>query len=103
MKQLKISVVIPIFNAEKTLRRCLSSICSQNYNDLEIICVNDGSSDNSLKILKEIAKQDSRIKIINKKNSGYGAAVNSGIKKSSGTYLSIIEPDDYIDQGFYSR
>lgn len=100
MKQLeiKVSIVIPIFNVEKFLEQCVTSIMKQTLQEIEIICVNDGSSDNSLNILNELASKDSRIIIINKVNSGYGDTVNIGMKAASGEYVGIIESDDFIDE-----
>ena len=91
----KISVIIPVYNVEKYLRECLDSVINQTLKDIEIICVNDGSTDNSLEILKEYEKQDSRIKIIDKKNEGVAAARNDGIRIATGEFVCFIDPDDY--------
>lgn len=96
-----ISVIIPIYNAEKYLNECLSSILNQTYKNLEIICINDGSSDGSNKICNNWAKSDSRIKIIQKINEGVGAARNIGIRYATGELISFIDSDDYIDNDFY--
>ena len=80
MMKCKISIIIPIYNVEKYLRQCLDSIINQTLEEIEIICVNDGSTDNSLQILEEYAQKDKRIKIINKKNAGLGAARNTGME-----------------------
>lgn len=93
----KISVIIPVYNVEKYLRECLDSVVNQTLKDIEIICVNDGSTDNSLEILKEYEKQDSRIKIIDKKNEGAGAARNLGLKSATGDYVIFFDSDDYMD------
>ena len=93
----KISVIIPVYNVEKYLRECLDSVVNQTLRDIEIICVNDGSTDNSLEILKEYEKQDSRIKIIDKKNEGAGAARNLGLKSATGDYVIFFDSDDYMD------
>jgi len=97
---IKISVLVPIYNSEKYLKQCIESIINQTFKEIEIICINDGSNDNSLKIINEFQKKDSRIKLINKKNSGYGNSLNIGIQKSQGEYISIIESDDFIDKSF---
>lgn len=97
----KVSVIIPVYNVEKYLRECLDSVVEQTLQDIEIICVNDGSTDNSLEILKEYASNDSRINIIDKPNSGYGHSMNIGIEKATGEYIGIVEPDDYIKQEMY--
>lgn len=93
---IKVSVVIPIFNVEAYLRQCLDSVVNQTLKEIEIICVNDGSTDSSLSIIKEYASKDSRIIVIDKKNSGYGHTMNVGIDASSGEYIGIVEPDDFI-------
>lgn len=97
----KVSVIIPIYNVEKYLRQCLDSVINQTLRDIEIICVNDGSTDSSLSILEEYKAKDARIKIIDKKNSGYGDSMNRGIDGSTGEYLGIVEPDDYIKLDMY--
>lgn len=97
----KISVIIPVYNTEKYLSRCLESIINQTYTDLEIICVNDGSTDNSAKILEEYAKKDKRIKVISQNNRGLSMARNVGLKHMSGQYVSFIDSDDWIDVEYY--
>lgn len=92
----KISIIVPICNTELYLRECLDSIISQTLLDIEIICVNDGSTDSSPEILKEYRKKDRRIKIINKPNSGYGHSMNIGITRARGEYIGIVESDDSI-------
>ena len=95
------SVLIPIYNVEPYLPKCLDSITAQTYNNLQILCINDGSTDSCLEILKRYKTKDSRIEIINQANHGYGAAVNTGLKNATGDYLSIIEPDDHLDLRAY--
>lgn len=99
--QPEISVIIPVYNTEKYLRKSLESVLAQTFKPLEILCINDGSTDSSLGILKEFAAKDERIKIIDKPNSGYGASVNLGIEKSSGKFIAIFEPDDLLDKHIY--
>ena len=95
-----VSVIIPIYNVEKYLRECLDSVCGQTLREIEIICVNDGSPDRSLDILKEYAARDGRIVIIDKKNEGVGAARNDGIRAAGGEYVAFMDPDDkYPDEG----
>ncbi len=101
MTDIKISVIIPIYNTEKYLRECLDSVVNQTLKDIEIICVNDGSNDTSPEILAEYALQDSRIKVINKSNSGYGHTMNVGIDAAIGEYIGIVESDDYIKLDMY--
>lgn len=95
-----VSVVIPIYNSEKYLNKCLDSIVSQTYTNLEIILLNDGSSDNSGDICKSYAARDSRIKYIDKKNEGQSITRNRGIDEAKGRYLYFMDSDDYVDSGF---
>lgn len=100
----KVSVIIPVYNTEKYLRKCLDSVCNQTLSDIEIICVNDCSIDNSLTILKDYALKDNRIKIIDlKENSGAGFARNRGIEQAKGEYLGFVDSDDFIDLDFYEK
>ena len=91
-----ISVIIPVYNVEKYLIECLDSVCNQTFRDLEIICVNDGSTDNSLNILQRYAKRDSRIKIISQENEGLGSARNTGLTHANGEYVCFIDSDDFL-------
>jgi len=91
-----ISVIVPIYNAEKYLEKCLASITRQTYTCLEIILVDDGSNDQSKKICDSYAKKDERIQVIHKENQGVSAARNDGIKKATGDYIAFIDADDYI-------
>ncbi|MBR1735149.1 MAG: glycosyltransferase [Alphaproteobacteria bacterium] len=100
---IKISVIVPIYNVEKYIRRCLDSIINQTFHELEIICVNDGSTDKSEEILIEYKKKDSRIKIINQENSGLSAARNSGLKIAQGEYVGFVDSDDWIDLDFFEK
>lgn len=93
-----ISVVVPIYNAQNSLKKCVESILNQSYGNLEIILVNDGSSDNSLKICKELSRFDQRIRIINQNNLGVSVARNRGIKEASGKFIQFVDSDDYIDE-----
>jgi len=97
----KVSVVVPVYNVEKYLLQCLDSICNQTLKDIEIICVNDGSTDSSLEIIKKCAKADNRIRVITGENEGYGAAVNKGFAVAKGEYISLIESDDFILSNMY--
>ena len=88
----EISVIIPVYNVEDYLEKCLDSVCNQSFQDIEIICVNDGSSDNSLEILNKYALKDKRIKIISQPNQGLGAARNNGLNHACGNYIiSLIQ------------
>lgn len=96
-----ISVVVPIYNASAYLREALNSLLAQTFKNFEAICVNDGSTDDSLDILRSYADKDSRIRIIDQPNGGYGKAMNTGFDASVGKYLAILEPDDYLPENAY--
>ena len=91
----KVSVLVPVYNVEKYVGMCLDSLLCQTLKDMEIICIDDGSTDNSSAILAEYAKRDSRIIIITKENTGYGASMNLGLSRAKGEYIGIVESDDY--------
>ena len=97
----KVSIVIPVYNVEMYLEECLDSVVNQTLKDIEIICVNDGSTDISPEILEKYAAKDKRIKVISKANSGYGHTMNVGIDAATGEYIGIVEPDDYIKEDMY--
>lgn len=98
-----ISVIVPIYNVEQYLERCVETILNQTYTNLEIILVNDGALDNSPQICDAYAMKDKRIKVIHKKNGGLSDARNTGILHSTGEYLSFIDSDDYIDTKLYEQ
>lgn len=99
-----VSVVIPIYNVEKYLEECLNSIINQTYTNLEILCIDDCGTDNSINILKVFAEKDKRIKIIsNEKNIGLGATRNNGINNASGKYIYFIDSDDFIDLNYIEQ
>lgn len=98
-----ISVIVPVYNIEKYLPRCIDSILDQTYKNWEAIFINDGSTDNSLKVLEEYKKRDERIKIIDKKNAGSGAARNDGIENSKGEYIAFLDSDDWYEQNFLEK
>lgn len=93
----KVSVIIPVYNKESTLKRCLDSVLRQTYKNLEVICVNDGSLDNSLSILNNYAKKDERVHVIDQENSRAGVARNNGIRHATGDYVYFIDADDFIE------
>lgn len=95
-----VSIIVPIYNTEKYLKTCLDSILRQSYKNLEIILVDDGSTDGSSKIVDDYAKKDKRIKAIHKKNSGQSAARNDGLNKATGEFLCFIDSDDEIDPNY---
>lgn len=98
-----ISIIVPVYNAEKYLNRCISSLLNQTYYNLEIILVNDGSTDNSKKICKNAAKNDSRIKLINSVNEGVSLARNKGLKEANGDYISFVDSDDYVEPDYVEK
>ena len=93
----KVSVVIPFYNVEDYLGECLDSIINQTLDDIEIICVNDGSTDDSLKIVEELATSDDRIKIFSQENQGASASRNHGVKKTHGDYIYFMDSDDILE------
>ena len=98
-----ISVVVPVYNTEPYLTRCLDSLCAQTYRNLEIICVDDGSPDNSINILEEFAARDSRVRVIRQTNQGQAAARNTGLSAVSGEWVSFIDSDDWIEPNTYEE
>ena len=103
MKMPLVSVVVPIYNAKKYLQKCIDSILNQSYKNLEIILVDDGSTDGSGRIVDEYAKKDRRIKIVHQKNSGQSCARNVGIGISRGEYIGFVDADDEIREDFYEK
>jgi len=93
--QPKVSVLIPIYNVQAYLKECLDSLCAQTFDDFEALCINDGSTDDSRKIILGYVERDPRFRLIDKQNSGYGASMNRGMDEATGTYLAILESDDY--------
>lgn len=98
-----ISVIIPVYNVAAYLSACIESILSQNYSALEIILIDDGSTDESGEICDEYAKRDSRINVIHQTNAGAAAAKNTGLKAATGTYLSFVDSDDFLESDAYSH
>ena len=94
----KISVIVPVYNAEQYIRKCLDSIITQTYQNLEIICINDGSQDNTAEILNEYAKADSRLVVIHRQNKGLVSARKEAIKIASGEYVCYVDADDWIGE-----
>lgn len=103
MNQPLVSVVVPIYNVEKYLDRCITSVVNQTYKNLEIILVDDGSPDKCPEMCDEWAKKDSRIKVIHKKNEGLGMARNTGIDNSNGKYIFFFDSDDYVDSAIAEK
>ena len=94
----KISIIVPVYNAENYLRRCIDSILEQTYTNFELLLINDGSTDGSAKILEEVKESDSRIRIVHKKNEGVSATRNLGLKLATGDYITFIDSDDFVDK-----
>ena len=94
---IKISVIIPVYNIERYIGRCLQSVISQTLSDTEIIVINDGSTDNSLSIIEKYALKDKRIKIVTKKNEGLAFARKTGIENAEGDYILHLDGDDYLE------
>ena len=92
---IKISIIIPVYNCEKYLEECLDSVLRQTLKEYEIICVDDGSTDCTIDILKKYAEQDFRIKVLHQKNQGAGVARNLGLKHAEGEYIAFLDSDDY--------
>ena len=103
LKIVDVSIIIPVYNAEKYLSQCLDSILFQTLKNIEIICVDDGSADNSYKILEEYAQKDSRIKVIHQENKGSSAARNAGLKVASGKYIGYVDSDDWIEPQMFEQ
>lgn len=95
--QIKVSVIIPVYNAQKYLRECLDSVINQTLKEIEIICVDDGSTDDSLSILKEYEKKDSRVKVLQQQNKFAGVARNLGMKAATGKYFVFLDSDDFFE------
>lgn len=93
----QVSVIIPVYNAEKYLEKCIGSVMDQTLRDIEIICVDDGSPDSSLEILRRLQMKDDRIKILSQPNGGAGAARNNGLRHAAGKYLSFLDADDFFE------
>ena len=98
----RVSVIVPVYQVEAYLAKCLDSILAQTFTDFELILVDDGSTDDSLATMRRYAENDGRIKMIDKQNQGYGATCNRGLAEATGTWISIVEPDDWIEPGMYA-
>ena len=98
-----VSIIVPVYKVEAYLKRCVDSILAQTYKNLEVILVNDGSPDNCGKICNEYAKIDSRIKVVHKENGGLSSARNAGINVATGTYVSFIDSDDWVEKDFIEK
>ena len=99
----KVSVIIPVYNVEEYLQECLDSVVNQTLKEIEIICVDDGSTDNSLEILKEYAQKDNRITVIMQENLHAGVARNAGLSQAKGEYVHFLDSDDWVDKNTYEE
>lgn len=99
----KITVLIPVYNASDYLEESFKSLLAQDFDDFEVVCINDGSTDNSLEIICEYCEKDARFRLIDKTNSGYGASMNKGLDAAKGDYVAILEPDDFFEPQALSK
>lgn len=99
----KVTIIVPVYNAEKTVERCVSSLLAQSYEDIEVIFVNDGSTDGTKEILARICSSDKRLRFISEKNAGAAAARNAGIDKASGDYICFVDADDVVSANYVSK
>ncbi|MBR4892050.1 MAG: glycosyltransferase family 2 protein [Alphaproteobacteria bacterium] len=100
----KVSIIVPCYNVEQFVTKCLTTLVNQTLQDIEIICIDDKSTDGTLKILQEFASKDNRIKLFKlQKNSGVATARNTGLKNATGEYIGFVDPDDYVDLDFYEK
>ena len=97
MNNIKVSVIIPIYNPGELLRKCIDSVLNQTLNEIEVLCIDDGSTDDSKEIIMEYCQRDSRFKLISQENSGSGMARNNGISLSKGEYIVFLDADDWIE------
>ena len=100
---IKVSVIVPVYNTEEYLEKCLNSLINQTLKEIEIICVNDGSTDNSGKILKQYAKRYPQVKVIEQQNLKQGAARNNGVKTATGEYIGYVDSDDWVDLDYFEK
>lgn len=98
-----LSIIVPVYNTAPWLRRCLDSICSQSYQNIEVLCINDGSTDNSAEILAEYTTKDTRIKVFTQENAGLSAARNTGLQHAKGEWVTGVDSDDYLYPDIYSH
>ena len=100
---MKVSIIIPVYNRELYIKACVDSVRRQSLNEMEIICVDDGSTDNTPAILDEIAQEDHRVIVIHKENKGYGNSINVGMANATGEYIGIVESDDFVSSDMYEK
>lgn len=98
-----VSIIVPCYNVAAYLDQCMESLAGQSMEDIEIICVNDGSSDHTAEILREWRDRDGRVRVIDRKNSGVSAARNSGMEEAAGKYIGFVDPDDVVERNMFRR
>ena len=98
-----LSIIVPVYNAQEWICETLDSLCTQNYQNIEILCIDDGSRDNSAKIVKEYQNKDNRVRLIQQENAGVSAARNHGIDQARGEYIAFLDADDYVDPTVYEK
>ena len=98
-----VSIIIPCYNVAAFMKKCLDTVCAQTLRDIEIICINDGSTDGTPDILREYEAADERIRIINQPNAGVAAARNAGLDAACGKYIGFADPDDYVSPVMFQR
>lgn len=102
-KEIKLSIIIPVYNSEEFLEKCINSLLAQTIKNFEIILINDGSKDKSLEICRQFAQIDNRIKVFNQANSGQSKARNVGIENAAGEYITFVDSDDWVDADYYEK
>ena len=102
-KNVQISVIIPVYNAELYLEKCIESVLGQTFDALEVICVDDGSSDASVEILRKFQNKDERLIVLQQKNRGAGAARNNGLRRAKGKFIHVLDADDWVDTAAYEK
>ena len=103
MTNIKVSVIIPAYNTENQITKCLNSVLNQTLKEIEIIVIDDGSTDNTLELINNFKLTDSRITVISQENKKQGAARNRGIEIAKGEYIGFVDSDDYIDRDYYEK
>lgn len=98
-----LSIIVPVYNAESFIGRCIESVLNQSYKDFELILVNDGSLDSSLDVCKKYAEKDKRIVVINKKHCGVSKCRNAGLDAAKGDYITFVDSDDYVGKERYTK
>ena len=97
-KQAKVSIIVPVYNAEDYIKKCISSICTQSVSELQIILVDDGSTDNSLEICRQLQKNDNRIEVFHQENQGASAARNKGMQLANAEWVMFVDSDDWLEE-----